>query len=80
MLYKIEFLTIEKMKVKRDYEIYNCSGWQTAVNRFMDLEKFYDPFLIWSVSSFNKENEKWYDELNQDELNSLNIDLGFILD
>lgn len=79
MLYKIEFLTIEKMKVKRDYEIFNCSSWQDAVNRFVEHEKYYLPIWILDINRWGRYagDEMWLPVRDGCNIDQLNIDLGF---
>lgn len=86
MLYKIEFLTIEKMKIKKDYEVYNVSGWKSAVDRFVNHEKYYFPIWILSVKYFDQDlamdypdNDGWLRDYDVD-IDKLNIDLGYSID
>lgn len=82
MLYKIEFLTIDRMKVKYDYELINASGWRSALQCFMDHEKYYFPIWILDINSQFKHGsivgwQKGADFNDFVGIVQLNIDLGF---
>lgn len=88
MLYKIEFLTIDLFKLKKDYELINASSWQAALNIFMDHEKHYLPVWIIDINSQFRWGENgchvaWQKGKSFDDfpgIDQLNIDLGFSSD
>lgn len=83
MLYKIEFLTIENIHLKKDYEVYNSSRWESAFNRFVSHQKFYFPVWILNVYVFDQDLAQEYPDshgwlrVDNCDINQLNIDLGF---
>lgn len=83
MLYKIEFLTIENMHLKKDYEVYNYSRWESAFNRFVSHQMFYFPVWILNICVFDQDLAEAYPEsdgwlqVDNCDINQLNIDLGF---